>query len=105
MKTLYYPNKIKSHLVTIVRMAPFTLKSTSNLRYALHFRYSLVIRRFIPSVIPLNSNNHGFDNIFDYNHIIYSDYLVCTGTDSAQIILMIICDIIVIMKVRSLYSI
>ena len=34
MKTIHYPNKIRSHLVTIVPMAPFTPKSTSKLRYA-----------------------------------------------------------------------
>ena len=48
MKTIYYPNKIRPHLVTIVSMAPFTPKSTSKLRSALHFSYSIVIRRFIP---------------------------------------------------------
>ena len=40
--------KLRSHLVTIVPMAPFTPKSTSKLRSALHFRYSTVIPRFIP---------------------------------------------------------
>ena len=43
----YDPNKIRSHLVTIAPMAPFTSKSTSKLRSALHFRYSIVIPRFI----------------------------------------------------------
>ena len=33
--------------LTIVPMAPFTPKSTSTLRSALHFRYSIVIPRFI----------------------------------------------------------
>ena len=47
MKTIYYPNTIRSHLVTIVPMAPFTPKSTSKLRSALHIRYSIVIPRFI----------------------------------------------------------
>ena len=47
MKTIHYPNKMKYHLVTIAPMAPFTPKSTSNLRSALHFRYSIVIPRFI----------------------------------------------------------
>ena len=37
MKTIHYPNKIRSHLVTIAPMAPFTSKSNSNLRYVLHF--------------------------------------------------------------------
>ena len=48
MKTIHYPNKIRSHLVTIVPMAPFTPKSTSKLRPAVHFRYSIVIPRFVP---------------------------------------------------------
>ena len=37
MKTIHYPNKIRSNLVTIVQMAPFTPKSNSKLRSALHF--------------------------------------------------------------------
>ena len=51
MKTIHYPNfdkypnKIKSHLVTIAAMAPFTPRSTSKLRSALHLRYSIVIPR------------------------------------------------------------
>ena len=45
MKTIYYPNTIRSHLVTIVPIAPFTSKSTSKLRSALHFRDSIVISR------------------------------------------------------------
>ena len=49
MKPVHYPNKIRSHLVTIVPMAPFTPKSTSKLRSSLHFRYSIVIPRFISS--------------------------------------------------------
>ena len=46
MKTMHYPNTVRSYLVTIVPMAPFTPKSTSKLRYALHIRYSIVIPRF-----------------------------------------------------------
>ena len=46
MKTIHYPNKIRSHLITIVPMAPFTLKSTSKLRFALHFRYSIVCSHY-----------------------------------------------------------
>ena len=46
--TLSKYNKIPSHnQVTIVPMAPFTPKSTSKLRSALHIRYSKVIPRFI----------------------------------------------------------
>ena len=45
MKTIYYPNTIRSHLVTAVPMTPFTPKSTSKLRSALHFSYLIVIRR------------------------------------------------------------
>ena len=44
----HYPNKITSHLVTIIPMTTFTLKSTSKLSYFLYFRYSIVIQRFIP---------------------------------------------------------
>ena len=50
MKTIPYPNKIRSHLVNIAPMAPFAPKSTSKLRSALsalHFRNSIVIQRFI----------------------------------------------------------
>ena len=47
MKTMRYPNAIRSHLVTIVPMGSFTPKSTSKLRSALHIRYSIVIPRFI----------------------------------------------------------
>ena len=48
MKTNHYPNKITFHSVTIVPMTSFTLKSTSKLRSFLHFKYSIVISRFIP---------------------------------------------------------
>ena len=49
MKTMHYPNTIRSHLVTIVPMTPFTPKSTSKLRSALHIRYSIAVPRFISS--------------------------------------------------------
>ena len=80
MKTNHYPNKIASHLVTIIPITPFTLKSTSKLRSFLHFRYSIVIPRFISPASTLNFNNHydnGFHNTFDYNHSICRDYLLC----------------------------
>ena len=48
MKTKHYPNKITFHSVTIAPMTSFTLKSTTKLRSVLHFRYSIVIPRFIP---------------------------------------------------------
>ena len=90
MKTIHYPNIIKSHLVRIVPLVPFTPKSTLKLRSVLHFRYSIVIPLLIPRAnILLNPNNHynhGFHNIFDYNHFIYSGYLLCTVTSSAHII-------------------
>ena len=85
MKTIDYPNKIRSHLVTIVPMAPFTRKSTSKLRSALYFK----IFDSHPKLILLNPNNHynhGFHNTFDYNHFTYSDYLPCRVTASAHII-------------------
>ena len=69
--------------------APFTPKSTSNLRSALHIRYSIVIPRFISRVnmlIPNNHYNHGYPNTFDYNHYVYSDYLVCSVPAIAQFI-------------------
>ena len=47
MKKMHYPNKLRSHLDTIVQLAPFTPKSTLKLRSALQFSYSIVIRRFI----------------------------------------------------------
>ena len=47
MKTMHYPNTIRSHLVTIVPMVPFTPKSTSKLISALYARYSIAIPRFI----------------------------------------------------------
>ena len=65
MKTIHYPNIIRSHLVTIVPMPPFTPNSTSKLRSALHFRYSIVIHVLFPALIRLNPNshyNHGFHN-------------------------------------------
>ena len=43
----YNKNTIRSYLVTIVPMAPFTTKSTSQLRSALHIKYSMVIPRII----------------------------------------------------------
>ena len=48
IKIIHYQNKIRSYLVTIAPMAPFTTKITSYLRSALHFRYSIVIPCFIP---------------------------------------------------------
>ena len=47
MKTIHYPNTIRSYFDTIVPMASFTPKSTSKLRSALHIRYSIIIRLFI----------------------------------------------------------
>ena len=47
-KTIHYPNKIRSNLVTILSMASFTPKSTSKLKSTLHFRYLIVIPCFIP---------------------------------------------------------
>ena len=43
MKMIHFPKTIRSHLITIVPMVPFTLKSTSKLGSALHIRYSIVI--------------------------------------------------------------
>ena len=35
---------------------------------------------------PNNHYNHGFHNTLDYNHYVYSDYLVCSVTAIAHII-------------------
>ena len=55
-------------------------KTTSKLRSALHFRYSIVkSHASFPALILLNPNNHyndDFHNIFYYNHYVYSDYLL-----------------------------
>ena len=48
MKTIHSPNKIRSHTIKIAPIAPFIPKSISKLRSALHFRYSIVIQRFLP---------------------------------------------------------
>ena len=43
MKNNLLSNKIKSHLVAIVPITLFDPKTTSELRFARHFRYSIVI--------------------------------------------------------------
>ena len=87
---MHYPNTIRSHLVTIVAMASFTPKSTSKLRSARHI---IDIRKSshasFPALIlhnPNNHYNHGFPNTFDYNHYVYSDYLVRSVPAIAHII-------------------
>ena len=45
MKTIHYPNTLRSHLVTIVLMSPFTPKSTTKLRSGVNFS-SDAARRF-----------------------------------------------------------
>ena len=47
MKAIHYLKKIRSHLVTNAALASFTPKSNLKLRFTLHFRYSIVIPRFI----------------------------------------------------------
>ena len=84
MKTMHYPNTIRSNLVTIVPIASFTPKSTSKLRSALHIRYSIVIPRFISRANA--GQSYGFPNTFDYNHYVYIDYLVCSVPAIAHII-------------------
>ena len=109
MKTMHYPNTIRSHLVTIVPMAPFTPKSASKLRSALHIRYSQSSYTSLPALILLNSKNHynhGFPNTFDDNHHVYSDYLVCSVPGTAcycsHYTLLSISDIIATMKIKGL---
>ena len=86
---MHYPNTIRAHLVTIVPVVPFTPKSASKLRSALHIRYSKVVPRLFPALIllkPNNHYNHGFPNTYDYNHYVYSDYLVSSVPAIAHII-------------------
>ena len=93
MKTKHYPNKVTFHSVTIAPMKSFTLKSTTKLRSFLHFRYSIVIPRFIPHANKATLIRRNYDNCFhntlDYNHSIYRDYLLCTVTASAHIMLLV----------------
>ena len=96
MKMMHYPNTIRSHLVTIVPIAPFTPKSTSKLRSALHIKYSIVFPRFIshasfPTLMLLNLNNHynhGFPTPLTTTTMfnVYGDYLVCSVPAIAHII-------------------
>ena len=96
MKTIQYPDKLRSHLVTIVPMTPFTPKSTSTSRSAQLFRYSIVIYGSFsnahtvcfenPKFNPNNHYNHGFGNTVDYNHCMCGDYLLYTATASDHII-------------------
>ena len=67
----------------------FTPKSTSKLRFAPHFSDRSSYGSSIPVLIlrnPNNHYNHGVPNTFDYNHYVYSDYLVCSVTAIAHII-------------------
>ena len=59
---IHYPNIIRSHLIPIVPMLPFTSKSASKLRYALDIR-SFLASFPIANIIyfenrKLNPNNH-----------------------------------------------
>ena len=83
MKTIHYPYKIRSHLVTIVPVAPFTPKATLKLGSALQFRYSISVvscissHALFPALIllnPINHHNHGFHNTFDNKYFLYSDF-------------------------------
>ena len=83
MKTIYYPYNIDPTWPQSYQWRRFLQKSTLKLRSALHFRYSIVIPRFIPRANTAQSYNHykhGFCNTFDYNYFIYSDYLLYTVT-------------------------
>ena len=86
MKTMHYPNTIRSHLVTIVPMTKFTQKSTSKLRSALHIKYASFSALILLN--PNNHYNHGFPNTFDYNHYMFivTIYIVCSVPAMAHII-------------------
>ena len=47
----------------------------------------LVCHLVIGEIKTINKHyNHGFPNTFDYNHYVYSDYLVCSVHAIAHII-------------------
>ena len=77
MEMIHYPNTLRSHLDTIVPMALFTPLYSALLLFDSH-----------PALMRNHNNhyNHGFPNTFDYNHYVYSDYLVCSVTAIAHII-------------------
>ena len=68
MKTIYYSNKISLHLVTILTRAPFTPKSSSKLRSALHAIYTIVIPCFVPIVSLILSEPQPEDPWCSYGH-------------------------------------
>ena len=109
MKAILYQNKMKSHFVIIVPTVLFTPKSSSKLRSARHYRYSIVIPRFIPRAIVLNPDNHynhGFHNTFDYNLFFCSDFYCVQYTDysCSRYTLIGNCNNIVTMKITGLYK-
>ena len=74
MKTIHYPNTLRSHLATIVPIAPFTPKLTSKLRSSSASIPELILRN------PNNHYNHGFSTTCsDYNHYVYSDFFSVTA--------------------------
>ena len=86
MKAIHYSNKIRSPLVTFVPMASFTPKSTSTLRSALYFRYSIVIPHIIPCAntcsILITIRTTVFISLLTstISPYIYKDYLYCRPT-------------------------
>ena len=106
MKTNHYPNKITFHLVTVVPMSSFTLKSSSKLRFfcTLGIRQSSHVS-FL-TLIRLNYDN-GFHNTLHYNLPLYLQRLLTVHSDCqcSHYALMGICGIIVTMKIKDLYNI
>ena len=49
---------------------------------------------------PNNHYNHDFPTTFDYNHYVYSDYLVCSVPACSHYTLLSICEIIATMKIK-----
>ena len=54
MKTIQYPNTLRSHLVTVVPMAPFTPKFTSKLDLLCTLDIRKSFHASFPSLILLN---------------------------------------------------
>ena len=81
-------------------MAPFTPKSPSKLRSALHFRYSIVILCFIPIANTVCFNNSKLNPNIDYNGGFEYNHNHCIVNIHYKLVR--VCDIIVTTKMKGL---
>ena len=68
---------------------PFLIILSNSIQWSIISKALLASRNVIYTLALLNPNNHynhGFPNTFDYNHYVYSDYLVCSVPAIAHII-------------------